>query len=187
MTYFYRTESPSVLAAVRGWMAKRVTWDAQREKLGQAFGGAASPMYSGSRSYVGGIKLSHSRELDVHWCRPDDHGYRALRTSAKHVKGSDKNVRAAEKLEHQRLLDLWTEHCPQNIDRDEAWKEIGVDPGSIWLGGGVFFELDGVVYLSFGSESSASAVDGVTEILGSEYEAARREVTGRANSKRNAA
>ena len=35
-------------------------------KAGSRLGAAASPMYSGSRSYMDGIKLSASRELDVH-------------------------------------------------------------------------------------------------------------------------
>ncbi len=81
--YMHKTNAPGVVAAVIAWNAKRKDWDAQRAKLGQVFGGAASPMRSGNRSYVGGVKLSDSRELDVHWCRPDQYDYRALRSSAK--------------------------------------------------------------------------------------------------------
>ena len=91
-------------------------------------------MYSGSRNYVGGIKLSASRDLDVHWCRPDEYGYRSLRRAPKHAKGTDKDVRAAEKAEHQRLEDLWKAHCPDAIDREEMWEAIGVvhlDPATL--------------------------------------------------------
>jgi hypothetical protein len=31
-------------------------------------------MYSGSDSYVGGVKISDSRDLDVDWRRPDEYG-----------------------------------------------------------------------------------------------------------------
>ena len=84
--YMYKTTAPAVVAAVIAWEAKRKEWDAQRAKLGQVFGGAASPMRSGNRSYVGGVKISASRDLDVHWCRPDQYGYLALRSSAKPTK-----------------------------------------------------------------------------------------------------
>ncbi len=68
--YMYKTTAPAVVAAVKAWDTKRAAWNAQRAKLGQVFGGETSPMRSGSRSYVGGVKLSSSRDLDVHWCRP---------------------------------------------------------------------------------------------------------------------
>ncbi|GAB1617126.1 hypothetical protein [Pseudomonas sp. NGC7] len=174
MSYFYKTKSPKVLAAVRAWDAKKGDWTTQREKLGQIFGGAASPMFSSTRSYVGGIKLSASTSLDVHWCRPDQYGYRALRTSAKHAEGTDKEVRASEKAEHQRLLDLWKEHCPPSIDQDEMWTAIGVNTGGIWLAGGVCFEHDGATYLNLGC--AETEVDGLVEIVSSEYEAARQRV-----------
>lgn len=63
--YMHKTTAPAVVAAVIAWDAKRKEWDAQRAKLGQVFGGAASPMRSGNRSYIGGVKISASRDLDV--------------------------------------------------------------------------------------------------------------------------
>jgi len=93
--YMYKTTAPAVVAAVNAWDTKRAAWNVQRAKRGQVFGGETSPMRSGSRSYVGGVKLSASRDLDVHWCRPDQYGYRALRSSAKPAKGTPKEARAA--------------------------------------------------------------------------------------------
>lgn len=72
--YMYKTTAPAVVATVIAWDAKRATWNTQRPKLGQVFGGETSPRRSGSRSYVSGVKLSASPELDVHWCRPDQYG-----------------------------------------------------------------------------------------------------------------
>jgi hypothetical protein len=165
-----------VAAAVNAWEAERKDWDAQREKLGQVFGAASSLMYSGTRNYVGGIKLSASLDLDVHWCRPDEYSYRSLRRSAKHFKGSVKEVRAAEKLEHQRLLDLWKEHCPDSIDQDELWDAMGIERGGIRLSGGLCSEHSGTVYLNLGSQSSADDVEGLVEVVSGEYEAARQRV-----------
>lgn len=174
--FFYKTESPIVLAAVRAWDEKRAAWNAQREVLGKMFGGHASPMYSGTRNFVGGIKLSASSDLDVHWRRPDEHGYRALRSSAKHAKGITKEARALEKAKHERLLEQWKEHCPSDIDSDEMWTAVGVERGNVWFFGGVCFEHDGAVYLQLGSASSADQVEGLVEVLGSEYQAARQSV-----------
>ncbi|QHG64316.1 hypothetical protein [Pseudomonas putida] len=176
MSYFYKTESPKVLAAVRAWDEKKAAWNAKREHLGRIFGADASPMYSGSRNYVGGIKLSASRDLDVHWCRPDEYGYRSLRRNAKHAKGTEKEVRSTEKDVHQHLLNLWEAHCPSDIDQDEMWEAIGVERGGIWLSGGVCFSHGETVYLNLGSKAADGDVDGLVEIVSSEYETARQRV-----------
>ncbi|UVL26202.1 hypothetical protein [Pseudomonas donghuensis] len=177
-SYCYKTTAPAVLEAVRTWEVTRKSFDAQRQKMADVFGGPGSPMRSGNDNYVGGVKISASKDLDVHWCRPDDHGYRSLRTSAKIPKGTDKEARAELKTEHERLRALWAKHCPARISMDETWKEIGLDWGSIWLSGGVFFELDGTVYLHLGFQLSTDGdqVEGATEIMSSELEAARQAV-----------
>lgn len=176
--YFYKTTAPSVLAAVQAWDATRAEFDAKRMKLKDVFGGHGSPMSSGNDSYVGGVKISDSRELDVYWRRPDDYGYRALRSAAKPEKGASKEARAAYKVEHARLVALWEEHCPPRISKDDVWKLLGVDWGSVWLSGGVFFEHDGVVYLHLGFplKPDGETVEGAEEILSSELQAARQAV-----------
>lgn len=177
-SYFYKTTAPAALAAIQAWDAKRAEFDAKREKLKDVFGGPGSPMYSGNDNYVGGVKISDSRDLDVHWRRPDEYGYRALRSSAVPEKGSTKQARAAIKVEHQRLLDLWNEHCPDRISKDEVWQAIGLDWGSVWLSGGIFFEHEGTVYLhlGFSLQLEGKQVEGAVEIVSSELEAARQAV-----------
>ena len=137
-------------------------------------------MRSGSRSYVDGVKLSTTREIDAHWCRTDQHGYRAMRSNAKPAKGTSNQGRAALAVEHKRLRVLWKEHCPASIDMDEACEAIGLNPGALWMYGGVFFELDGVVYFNLGLrlEDGSEKIEGAAEILGSEFEAARQSVLG---------
>lgn len=177
-SYHYKTSAPSVLDAVVAWDAKRAAFHAQRIRLGQMFGGDASPMYSGGDNYVGGVKLGADRELDVHWRRPDEYGYRALRNAAKPEKGTPKEARAAIKLEHERLVTQWQEYCPARISKDDAWKAIGIDWGSIFLNGGVFFVSDSTVFLNLGFQlkPEGEKVEGAIEILSSEYETARDQV-----------
>ena len=173
--YFYKTTASAVLTAIIAWEDKKAAFHAQRTKLAQVFGGDASPMCSGNDNYVGGIKLSGSRDLDVHWCRPDQYGYRALRSSAKPGKGLTKEARATYKNEHERLVALWKEHCPARISMDDTWKAIGLDWGSVWLSGGVFFELGGVAYIHLGFQlrSDGEQIEGAEEVISSEYQAAR--------------
>lgn len=177
-SYFYKAIAPSVLAAVTSWTERKAAWNASRIALGKVFGGEASPMFSGSRNYVGGVKIGDGRDLDVHWCRPDQHGYRSLRRSAKFAKGTSKDDRAVQAAEHERLSALWKEHCPPSICMDDAWEAIGLNSGALWMCGGVFFELGGVVYLNLGLQlqEDGEHILGATEILASEYEAARHQV-----------
>lgn len=176
--YFYKTTAPSVLAAVQAWDSTRADFDTKRMKLKDVFGGQGSPMSSGNDSYVGGVKISDSRELDVNWRRPDDYGYRALRSAPQPEKGASKEARAAYKLEHARLVALWKEHCPPRISKGDVWKLLGVDCGSVWLCGGVFFEHEGVVYLHLGFQlkPGSESVEGAEEILSSELQVARQAV-----------
>lgn len=177
-SYQYKSSAPSVLAAVQAWDARSAEFDAKREALAKVFGGPGSPMCSGGDRYVGGVKISDSKELDVHWRRPDEYGYRMLRSVAKPEKGASKEARAKYKAEHERLIALWDEHCPERISRDEVWKAPNIDWGSIWLSGGVFFQHEGVVYfnLGFQLEPGSQNVEGAEEILASEFEAARAAV-----------
>lgn len=177
-SYHYKTTSPSALAAISDWEAKKADFDTKREKLKDVFGGPGSPMYSGSDSYVGGVKISDSRDLDVHWRRPDEYGYRALRNAAKPEKGATKEARAAYKAEHERLTAQWQEHCPERISKDDVWKALGVDWGSVWLSGGVFFRHEDAIYLSLGFQlkEGGEQIEGATEIVASEFEAGRQHV-----------
>ncbi|MBC3257885.1 hypothetical protein YA0871_15380 [Pseudomonas paralactis] len=56
--------------------------------------------------------------------------------------------------------------------------------GALWMCGGVFFELDGVVYLNLGlrPEDGNENIECAAEILGSEFEAARQQVLCQRNA-----
>ena len=63
---------------------------------------------------------------------------------------------------------------------NEAWEAIGLNPGALWMCGGVFFELDGVVYLKLGLRlaDGDENIEGAAEILGSDFEVARQQALG---------
>ena len=185
--HFYKSEAPAVVVLVRGWFKQRDAFDAQRKELGKVFGAAASPMYSGDAHYVGGVKLSASRDLDVHWRRPDDYGYRCLRNKATPPKGASKEDRAAMRAEHERLQGLWEQHCPKQISSHETWQQLNVNTGNLLMSGGVMFELRGTAYFELGfqinkaehhanvaaGKPTAGWIEGAVDILPSEYEVAR--------------
>jgi hypothetical protein len=185
-SYFYKSEAPATVAIVREYFVAREAFDAQRIALGKLIGGPVAPMRDITSNYAGGVKLSDSRELDVHWCRPDDHGYRSLRAAAKLAKGTPKEQRAAIRAEHERLLGLWRENCPKRLSTHDYWDRLNVNTGNLLMSGGIQFELDGVAYFQLGfqinkaehhanvaaGKPTAGWIEGAIEILPSEYHTA---------------
>lgn len=185
--FFYRSREPATVAIVRGFYVQKDAFNALLMALGVHFGGKVAPMRDLTSHFAGGVKLTGGTELDMHWCRPDDHGYRSLRTAAKPGKGLSKEDRAAIRSEHERLIGLWKEHCPQRLSTHKYWGMLGVNTGSVLMCGGIKFELDGTAYFHLGfqideaehlaaiaaSKPTNGWIVGAVEILASEYEAAR--------------
>lgn len=185
--YFYKSNEPATVAIVREFYAQKDIFLARLAVLGSMFGGKVAPMRDVDSNYAGGVKLTSGREHDVHWCRPDDHGYRALRAAAKPGKGIPKEERAAIRAEHERLVAMWNEHCPKRLSNTEYWDRLGVNSGNLWLCGGIKFELDGTAYFHLGFQINKAEHDsnvaadqptsgwiaGAVEILASEFQAAR--------------
>ncbi|MDA7086534.1 hypothetical protein PH586_09100 [Pseudomonas sp. SA3-5] len=185
--YFYKSAAPAVVAIVRDFYTQKDALNAGLLALGQLFGGAVAPMRDITGHYAGGVKLSASRELDVHWRRPDDYGYRALRVAATPAKGTTKEERAAIRAEHERLLGLWRDHCPPRLSAHKFWGQLGVNTGSLMMCGGIKFELDGTAYFHLGfaineaehlaevaaCQPTAGWIEGAVEIVASEFQAAR--------------
>lgn len=185
--FFYRSSKPATVAIVREFYVRKDEFLAQLTVLGSMFGGKVAPMRDVDSNYAGGVKLSGGAELDVHWCRPDDHGYRSLRAAAKPGKGISKEDRAAIRTEHERLVDQWRAHCPARLSGSDYWDRLGINTGNLWLCGGIKFELNGVAYFHLGfqinkaehdslvaaGQPTSGWIDGAVEILASEYETAR--------------
>lgn len=192
MHHYYKSEALETVAIVQEFYQAKDLLNKRLVALGEQFGGTVAPMHDITSYFAGGVKLSASRELDVHWRRPDEYGYRSLRHKAVPPKGITKEQRTTIRAEHERLCELWKAYCPPRLDRHEYWERLNVNTGNLLLSGGALFEHQGVAYfcLGFGinqadHEEKLSAgkptsgwIIGAVEILPSEYEAARLAKTG---------
>lgn len=185
--YFYKSSDPATVSIVRDFYFQKDILSAQLVVLGMKFGGKVAPMRDITSHFAGGVKLSGGSEADVHWCRPDDHGYRSLRAAAKPGKGVSKEDRAVIRAEHERLVALWKEHCPERLDTHDYWDRLGINTGNLLLCGGIKFELNETAYFHLGfqinkaehqanvaaGQPTSGWIDGAVEILASEYQTAR--------------
>lgn len=185
--YFYKSTASATVTIVREFYAQKDALSARISALGQLFGGQVAPMRDLTGHFAGGVKLGSSTELDVHWRRPDEYGYRSLRSTAKIVKGISQDERTAIRTEHERLVQLWRDNCPARLSSHHYWDQLGVNTGNLLLSGGVKFELNGTAYFNLGFQiikaqhdanraagtPTSGWIEGACEILASEYEAAR--------------
>lgn len=185
--FFYKSSDRATVLIVHEFYVQKDVFLAQLTVLGSMFGGKVASMRDADSHFAGGVKLIGGAELDVHWCRPDDHGYRSLRAAPKPGKGISKEDRAAVRAEHERLVAIWKEFCPKRLSGSNYWDQLGVNTGNLWLCGGIKFELDGVAYFHLGfqineaehladvaaGKPTSGWIDGAVEILASEYETAR--------------
>jgi hypothetical protein len=187
MQHYYKSEAPEVVATVREFYQAKGLMSEQLAELGKLFGGAIAQMRDITSHYAGGVKLPDSRDLDVHWRRPDEYGYRSLRARAVSPKGITKEQRKTIRIEHERLCELWAQHCPPRLRTHDYWGRLNVNTGNLMLCGGIKFEHQGIAYFALGfdinmadHEAKVAAgkptsgwINGAVEILPSEYEAAR--------------
>lgn len=192
MHHYYKSEAPEAVAIVKEFYQAKDLLNERLIALGEQFGSTVAPMHDITSHFAGGVKLSASRELDVHWRRPDEYGYRSLRHKAVPPKGITKEQRIAIRAEHERLCELWKAHCPPRLDRHEYWERLNVNTGNLMLSGGALFEHQDVAYFVLGFEinkadheerisagkPTSGWIIGAVEILPSEYEAARLAKTG---------
>lgn len=192
MHHYYKSEAPETVAIVKEFYQAKDLLNERLVALGELFGGTVAPMHDITSHFAGGVKLSASRELDVHWRRPDEYGYRGLRHKAVPQKGITKEQRTAIRAEHERLCELWKAHCPPRLDRLDYWDRLNVNTGNLMLSGGALFEHQDVAYFVLGFEinkadheakvaekkPTSGWINGAVEILPSEYETARLALNG---------
>ncbi|WP_455928928.1 hypothetical protein [Pseudomonas fluorescens] len=185
--FFYKSSEPATVAIVREFYLMKDVLSAQLIALGVLFDGKVAPMRDLTSHFAGGVKLTGGAELDAHWCRADEHGYRSLRSAPKFAKGISKEDRAVIRAEHERLVALWAEHCPTRLSSHAYWKRLGVNTGNLLMCGGIKFELDGTAFFHLGfqineaehlakvaaEKPTSGWIDGAVEILASEFQAAR--------------
>lgn len=186
MQHHYKSTAPATVAIVQELLQARAELRAKSAKLGELFGGEIAPMHDITSHFAGGVKLSADTELDVHWRRPDEWGYRDLRSKPVIPKGTEKKGRAAIRAEHERLLTLWRENYPAPVSTHDYWDRLGVNTGNLMLCGGALFEHQGTAYFLLGfqideaghlakvaaSKPTSGWIEGAVEILPSEYAAA---------------
>lgn len=186
MHYHYKSTAPATVAIVKELYQAKAELHDKSAKLGKLFGGDIASMRDLTSNYAGGVKLSTDKTLDVHWRRPDELGFRELRTKPVIPKGTEKKARAAIRDEHERLLTLWRENYPARIDVHSYWDRLGVNTGNVLMCGGVLFEHQGTAYFLLGfqideaehlanvaaGKPTSGWIEGAVEILPSEYSAA---------------
>ncbi|MGE8327248.1 hypothetical protein [Pseudomonas urmiensis] len=192
MHHYYKSEAADVVAIVLEYYQAKDLLTERLADLGKIFGGAIAPMRDITSHFAGGVKLSASPELDVHWRRPDEYGYRSLRHKAVPPKGITQEQRAAIRTEHERLWELWKTHCPPRLETHDYWSRLNVNTGNLMLCGGILFEHQDVAYFALGFEinkadheekvaagkPTSGWINGAVEILPSDYEAARQAKVG---------
>lgn len=167
--YFYKTTEPAALAAIAKINAEHQEFIRKCEALKEIFGGPGSSMSSGVYSYIGGVKIGYDAALDVHWKRPDQWGYRDLRSSPKIAKGTEAGEKAMIKLEHDRLVQLWKEHASVRVEKNGPWEAVGVGWGQLYISGGSYFGNGHTMYMTLGCAWPKGAIENVEEIMASEY------------------
>lgn len=187
MQHYYKSQNPDVVSVVLDFYEAKAELAEQLTALGKLFGGAIAPMHDVTSHFAGGVKLPADTALDAHWRRPDDWGFRSLRVAAKPPKGITKEQRADIRAEHERLVDLWRDNCPERLNTHIYWERLNVNTGNLLMCGGIKFVHLGTAYFCLGFEineahhlaqkragkASAGWITGAVEILPSEYEAAR--------------
>lgn len=184
--FYYKSAAPAVVAILQEFYDQRKAFDAAATELSIRFGAPVGRMRDITTLYVSGAGISKSSELDVHWRRPNEYGFRTLRLAAKVPKGTPKEERVSLKAEHERLQEMWATYCPKAVQLHDYWERLNVNTSNLLFCGGSKFMHAGVAYFELGfqiNEASYHAqlaagkptngwIEGAVEILPSEYTAA---------------
>lgn len=159
---FYKTNAPAVMAAWEDDRAQRAALRAEIDAFAARFGGEGL-MYSDPARFAG-IKFTPTAPRDL-WRAPERDGLQWPRSSP--LKGASPETKAALKA----LNATWAEDAPAGcISSSLVYKALGFSSSLDFLFEGLtLFAHDGFLYAS-----TRKAMPSMTEILGSEYEAAER-------------
>lgn len=159
---FYKTNAPAVLAAWEEESAQKAALRAEIDTFAAKFGGEGF-IYADPYRFAG-IKFVSVAPRDL-WRAPDRDGLQWPRSSP--LKGAS----AETKAELKALNATWRDHAPTgSIRANRVHQALGFSSHLEFL----FEGLTLFVYGGFLYASTRKAMPGMTEILGSEYEAAER-------------
>lgn len=165
---FYKTDNPTVLAAINELSAQRVALRANAENFAREFDAVPVILRDNDSFYFAGLKFNNTPKLNFDvWRKPSNHGYCELR--AKPTKAAYKAEWEAEKAKYE---ELHSKHFAGGtvVSIEPFYRTLGFDSGSLLFVKFSCFEHNGVVYVDTG----LTLINAV-EILGSDYNAAEKE------------
>jgi hypothetical protein len=162
---FYQTNDPDVLTSINKFMADRDILSNEGTSFAALFS-AEKPIFYHSTPdcFFGGLIFKPSKD-DRFWTKPD------RKDQTQRPRNKVPGMTAEEKVSHDKLLEQWQSNFPKtHPSKNEIYKSIGTDWGNVMFGGGLgFFVHNESVYI----DTNVTLGSNVTEILGSEYKAAR--------------
>lgn len=159
---FYKTDAPAVLVACEEERLQKAALQAEIDTFAARFGGEGL-MYADPPRFAG-IKFTPAAPRDL-WRAPDRNGLQWPRSAP--LKGASAETKAALKA----LNAEWSQFVPiGRLSDDGVYKALGYSSSMDFMFEGLtLFVHDGFLYAS-----TRKAMPSMTEILGSEYEAAKR-------------
>lgn len=162
---FYKSNHPEVIAACDLVHAEKMALYAAANALAAEVGGKAVYSVSITGDTFYGIAFERPADTMI-WMVPERKS-RAQRPRKKPKAGATAEQRAA----HQALVATWKAKVPtQTAGGDAMFEAIGTEWGQLMFTGISYGVRDGWLYVS----TKAKLNDRMTEILGSEYEAATK-------------
>ncbi len=169
---YYKTSNPAVLAAWQAYRDKADAIQAAGEEFAKRYDGAkalfTTCFHSGRRFY--GLKFNPPMPQPL-WTKPDPKTGMSQFPRASlptDVKGDERKKLAPEL---KTLREEFREAAPKgNADMDGFLEAMGLSSGALFFGTYKQIIVDGVIYIS----TSAKPSDALTEIFGSEFEAAEQ-------------
>lgn len=164
---FYKFTTAAALAAWDLMEKTEADLKQQSRTFAALFG--ATPVFSNdlTRGSLHGVVFTGPAYVDpALWTKPTDSTGFSCRPRAKAPKGM-----AAK---HKALVALWREQKPAfSVDRTAFFESVGLDWGMLFMTGCAYFRHGNAIYFETGAKPAESA--SAVEILGSEYQQARKE------------
>lgn len=164
---FYKFNTPTAIAA---WDAMKLA-DSELRKQGTAFAElfGARPVFKKDVTSTSfhGIRFHGTTYVSASlWTQPTSNNGYCSWPKAKAPRGMSAS--------HKALMELWNGCRPkQSVDVSAFYPAIGLDWGILFMTGFAMFRHADAIYIETGAKPKADA--GAIEILGSEYNAAKRE------------
>lgn len=162
---YYKTTHPDVLAAVAAVRLGTSELADAGKAFADEFGGEPVFLRSIHGTSFAGVRF-HPLKPRAAWTVPNKSGVQSPR-----AKLAKQDPNEHEKAEHKRVRARWKDAFPkQEVSMDALYEAIGTDWGDLLFNGVGWIDRDDCFYFA----TKAQLNDRMTEILGSEYEAAAK-------------